>query len=333
MRKPNPTIYDVARKAGVSIATVSRVLNNPQKVNQETRFSVFNAIDTLRYVPKVEARARAMKGMGRIGVLTPFFTEPAFVQRLRGVAAALSPFNYELVIYSVDSLSRLNSYLVTLPMRGHLDGLIIISLRVDSKSIDRLLLSGLESVFIEYRHDLLSSVEINDVAGGRLVADYLFKKGHRRFAFIGDSFYPDYGVHPIHNRLVGFRQMLNDNGIELPDERVIFVPIDVEVTRQTIHRLLEMPEPPTAIFSATDLQAVGVLQAARDRGLCVPDDLAVVGFDDLDIAQYLGLTTVRHHLDESGRLAAELLFSRLSNSSRPIQHVELPLDLIERETA
>lgn len=333
MAKNIPTIYDVAARAGVSISTASRVLNDPNKVSEKTRTAVLSAIEQLGFVPKADARARALGKSRRVDVITPFFTAPSFVQRLRGIAAVLTPLNYELVIHTVESASRLSNHLTTLPMRGDLDGLIIIALNIDETNAARLLQGRLETVLIECRHEELCSVEIDDVAGGRLVADYLVAKGHRRFAFIGDSFFPDYGVHPISNRLVGFRQALAEKDIDLPDERVHLVPVDIETTRQRVHRWLEMEEPPTAVFAATDLQAIGVLQAARDCGLRMPDDLAVVGFDDLDISKYLGLTTVCQHLDESGKVAVEMLLFRLSNSSRSIQHVELPLEIIERDTA
>ncbi len=333
MSKNAPTIYSVAKLAGVSIATVSRVLNDPQKVNPSTRSRVMQAMDTLGFVPSVEARSRALQNNHRIGVLTPFFTEPAFVQRLRGISKALASFNYELVIYTVDSVRRLTNYLTSLPLTGYLDGLIIISLSIEDPYAQRLREKGLESVLIEYHHEMLCSVEIDDILGGSLVADYFYSEGHRRLAFIGDSFFPDYGVHPISKRLIGFRKHLEQLGVELPEERVLLIPIDVEITRQNMLRLLKSPHPPTAIFAGTDLQAIGVLQAARDLGLRVPDDLAVVGFDDLDISKYFGLTTVCQHLDESGRLAVEILFSRLNDAKRPIQHVQLPLELVKRETA
>jgi LacI family transcriptional regulator len=123
-----PTIYDVAQKAGVSITTVSRVLNAPDKVNPETRERILTAIDALGFTPKAEARARALRQTGRIGVITPFFTAPSFVQRLRGIASALTKENYELVIYAVESAAHLASYLASLPLTGNLDGLIIMSL-------------------------------------------------------------------------------------------------------------------------------------------------------------------------------------------------------------
>jgi DNA-binding LacI/PurR family transcriptional regulator len=128
--KKNPTIYDVAKLSGVSISTISRVLNSPDKVNSETHKKVIDAIDRLGFVPKAEARARAMQGTGRIGVLTPFFTAPSFVQRLRGVASTLSKANYELVIYPVDSLDHLQGHLSSIPIMRNIDGLIIMSLAI-----------------------------------------------------------------------------------------------------------------------------------------------------------------------------------------------------------
>src|SRR5574339_930082 len=134
-----PTIYDVAKHAGVSITTVSRILNTPDRVNFKTRERVLAAIDQLSFVPKAEARARAMQHTGRIGVISPFFTAPSFIQRLRGIAESLSPENYELVIYTVDSNDRLQGYLSSLPLTGNLDGLIILSLPIDNDEARRLI--------------------------------------------------------------------------------------------------------------------------------------------------------------------------------------------------
>src|SRR5262249_114634 len=181
--KKSPTIYDVAQLSGVSISTVSRVLNSPDLVNDETRTQVFDAIDKLGFVPKAEARARALRQTGRIGVMTPFFTAPSFVQRLRGIAQALSGQNYELVIHTVDSVSQLRGYLSSLPLTGHLDGLIVLSLPVGDAEARRIVEHELPTVLIEYPHPDLNSVQIDDVQGGLMAAQYLLGKGHRRIAF------------------------------------------------------------------------------------------------------------------------------------------------------
>jgi len=329
----SPTIYDVAKQAGVSIATVSRMINTPDKVNGKTRERILAAIDALNFVPKAEARARAMRGTGRIGVISPFFTAPSFVQRLRGIAEALSTKKFELVIYTVDSADRLKSFLSSLPLTGNLDGLIILSLPVDDADVRRLVEHGLHTVLVEFPHPDLSSVEIDDVMGGRMAAKYLLGKGHRRIAFLGDTDLPEYSLHPVSQRLVGFRQALKEADVELPDVLVRLAPYSQEQTRQVASELINLPQPPTAIFAATDFQALGVLKAARHLKIQIPEQLAVIGFDDLDLAEYADLTTIRQHLDESGRLAVEILLAHLESPSRPPQHVKIPLNIVERETA
>jgi DNA-binding LacI/PurR family transcriptional regulator len=327
------TIYDVAKHAGVSITTVSRMLNTPDKVNAVTREKVVAAIDMLEFVPKAEARARAMQRTGRIGVITPFFTAPSFIQRLRGIAATLSPKNYELVIYTVDSSNHLQGYLSSLPLTGNLDGLIILSLPVGDIEVRRLIDHGLPTVLIEYPHPKLNCVEIDDVEGGYMATTYLLGKGHRRVAFLGDTDLPEYSIHPVSLRLSGFRRALKKARIKLPETFVRLAPYSQEQTRKVAKELLNLPEPPTAIFVATDFQALGVLKAARQLNIEVPEQLAVIGFDDLDMAEYADLTTISQHLDESGRLAVELLLAQIESPSRPPRHVKLPLTLIERQTA
>jgi LacI family transcriptional regulator len=266
-------------------------------------------------------------------VISPFFTAPSFIQRLRGIAETLSPEHYELIVYTVDSNDHLQGYLSSLPLTGNLDGLIILSLPVDDAQAHRLIDHGLPTVLIEYPHSRLNCVEIDDVEGGFMAANYLLGKGHRRIAFLGDSGLPEYSIHPVSQRLSGFRRALKEAGVKVPDTFVRLAPYSQEQTRQVAKELLNLTDPPTAIFAATDFQALGVLKAARQLGIQVPEQLAVLGFDDLDIAEYADLTTISQHLDESGRLAVEILLAQIESPSRPARHVKLPLTLIERQTA
>jgi DNA-binding LacI/PurR family transcriptional regulator len=330
---PQVTVYEVAENAGVSIATVSRVLNSPEKVNEATRARVLATIDRLGFVPKAEAAARARKDHGRIGVLAPFFTLPSFVERLRGVANALDDSPYELAIYNVDSSARRDGYLASLPVTRRLDGLIIMALPFDQAAALRLANHQLETVLIEFAQDPFSSIRIDDRAGGQMAAEYLLQKGHRRCAFVGDTDLPDYAIHTSDWRLDGYREALAAAGVVLSDEYVALAPHSRENARLSAHRLFDLPEPPTAIFAASDNQALGVLKAARERRLSVPKELAVIGFDDVDIADHVGLTTIRQPLEESGRVAVDLLLARLVDPSRPPQHISLPLTLVRRETA
>lgn len=328
------TIYDVAEKAEVSIATVSRVLNSPHRVNERTRRRVLATIDSLGFVPKAEATARARRVTNRIGVLAPFFTYPSFVQRLRGISETLAATSCEMVIYNVDSAQRLLGYLESLPILRRLDGLILVSVLVDDSIVDRLLAHNLQTVVIETAHPALSGVEIDNHYGGELAAQYLLQRGYRRPAFVGgDVEIPNYTLRTSVLRLAGFRRTLEAAGVGLPEQHVTVGEHSVEAARLQAHALLDLNPPPDAIFAANDTLALGVLKAARQREMRLPTDLGVIGFDDLDTADHLGLTTISQSLDESGRVAVELLLARLAEPERPAQHVRLPLTVIERETA
>jgi LacI family transcriptional regulator len=332
-RKKTPTIYDVAKLSGVSITTISRVLNASNKVNPETQRRVMSAIDRLGFIPKAEAHARALKSIGRIGVLTPYLTAPSFVQRLRGVASALSKANYELVIYPVDTMEQLQGYISSIPLKQNLVGLIIMSLAISDDEALRLHSNNMDTVLIEHTHPHMNSIVIDDVEGGNLVAEHLVQKGHERIAFLGEIEPPErYAIHPVKSRLDGFRQGLKRAGVSLPRAYVRSCSYSSEETRRAALDLLTLDKPPTAIFAASDMQALSVMKVARQLKRKIPDDLAIVGFDDIDVAEHVDLTTVRQHLDESGRLAAEMLLARAKEPNRPLQHTTLPLELMERLT-
>lgn len=330
--KSSATIYDVAKKAGVSGATVSRLLNAPDKVNAETRDRILAAIDQLGFVPKAEARARSLQQTRRVGVITPFFTAPSFVQRLRGIASALSKSSYELVIFPVDSSTQLENYFGTIPFTRNLDGLIIVSMPVSEKQAKRLQSFNIPTVTIESSHPGFSSVEIDDYKGGQLAAEYLLDRGHRRIAFMAKPEIPEYTVHSPAQRMTGFCDALSKAGVELPADYIRLVPDSQEQIHQATIDLLNLPIPPTAIFGALDVYALGVLKTARRLGVVVPGKLAVIGFDNLDASEYADMTTICQHLDESGRVAVEILMAHIEDPSRPIKHVHLPLTLVERFT-
>jgi LacI family transcriptional regulator len=329
MSKQNPTIYDVAREAGVSIATVSRVLNFPHRVNATTRKIVIDAIERLGYTPKAESRARALMGTRRIGVLIPFFTEPSFVQRLRGIASVLNKKDYEMVVYPVDSKEQSRSYLETLPLRRMLDGLIVLSQVFDETITKRLLDNRLPAVTIEYFNPEFTSLVIDDEKGGELATQYLINKGFEKIAFVGGQKKPIFGIDPITKRLDGYKKAIKKSGIELNESLIHEYGYDhTYVLNNIIRQGL-----PTGIFAATDLQAIALIKEARLMRLRIPQDIAIIGFDNIDMAEFFGLTTVHQPLDESGRIAATLLISRLSNANQSNQHIELPLNIIQRETA
>jgi LacI family transcriptional regulator len=207
------------------------------------------------------------------------------------------------------------------------------SLALGDQDAQRLSSNNIETVLIEYSHPQMNSILIDDQRGGSLAAAHLVSKGHTSFGFLGDIEPPErFAIHPVKSRLAGFRQGLEDAGLSLPGAHVFSCPYTQKETRQAARELLSLPKPPTAIFAASDMQALSVMKVARELNINIPNDLAVIGFDDIDVADHVDLTTIRQHLDESGRLAVEILLSRIGESDRPLQHINLPLQLIERMT-
>jgi len=334
------TIYDVAERSGVSISTVSLALNSPDRLRVETLRRVLAAVEELGFVPKAEAALRARRGTRRVGVVAPFTSYPSFMERLRGAMAAAAEDRLEIVVYDEESAALRHHFVDSLPLSLRLDGLVFMGVAISDPFAARLLEDDLQTVMVEFPRPGFSCVVVDDEAGGRMVAQYLVARGHERFAHVGEAQVGgEADREPLiatqsRDRLQGFRKGLTSAGVELPDGHAVEVPHGAEDARRAAHDLLELDEPPTAIFAHDDVLAAGVLEAARQRGLEVPGDLAVVGFDDLDFAGYLGLTTVRQPLYESGRLAMRLLHQGLSDSPSAVtQTVELPLEVVERRTA
>jgi LacI family transcriptional regulator len=326
----NATIYDVAAKAGVSISTVSLVLNAPGRVKAQTLERVLSAIDELEFVPKSEAVTRARRGVGRIGVIAPFSTYPSFARRLNGVLAATSGGSCEIVVY--DQESAATSALASLPLTRRLDGLIVMSVPFGDEIAERLMQQQLMTVLVEFERPGFSSVTIDDVAGGRMAAELLLRRGHTSFGFVGEAHRTHPYVLQSDARLAGFRDALAAHGLELPESHIRRVQHTVQAAKAAAADLLDLPTRPTAIFAHDDLLAAAVLQVARSRRFSIPDDLAIVGFDDSDIAEHLGLTSIRQPLEESGQVATETLLGQLANQHRSLQLITLKLNSIERDT-
>lgn len=333
------TIRDVAAAAGVSVSTVSLALNSPSRVSTATRRRILDAVDTLGFVPKADAVARGRRGVGRIGVIAPFTSYPSVARRLGGVLRAVGRRPLEVVVFDEESAARSPSPLLgSLPVTGRLDGVIVMSLPLDAAIADRLARQGLPTVLVDVRHPAFDSVHTDDAAGGRLAAEHLLGRGHRRFAFLGEAQESDAYVSPSRARLDGYRATLAEAGHAVGDRFVRSAGHGLGPARAAARELLAGGDRPTAVFAADDTLAAGVLRAARDLGLAVPDDVAVVGFDDSELAEALDITTVRQPLEESGRTALELLLRRIEAIDRaedpgPTRELSLRLDLVPRGTS
>ncbi len=332
MMKRIATIYDVAEAAGVSIATVSRVLNAPSRVSLLSKQKVLAAMEELDFVPKADAVARARRDFRRIGVIVPFLTSPSFVQRIRGITGALASTEYELVIYSIETQEQLQDYYISLPVSRKVDGLIILALPVHDDDAARFKEFGMPVVLVEIENSQLSGIQIDNERGGTMAADHLLTKGYRDLGFIGEGGQPAYSLHATDERFYGFRKEIEKQGGVFREENAIFHDYGMDKTVDASKKLLSGPKPPRALFAASDLEAVGVLTAARELGLRVPEDVAVIGFDDIDLAGYMGITTINQSLDESGRTAATLLLEKMKSPGRTARNIMLSLKIVERFT-
>jgi DNA-binding LacI/PurR family transcriptional regulator len=310
------TIAEVASRAGVGVATVSRVLNGSPAVSEKTRLRVRAVIDELGYEPSAAARALSTGRTRTVGVVTPFFTQPSVVERLRGVSREISDGGYQLVLFDLARPDRL----ARLPVGGRIDGLLCVSMCPSEADLARLRSAGIAVVLVDGEHPELPSVAIDDVAGGRLAVEHLLELGHRRIAFVGDDEASAWGFKSSARRRFGAAAALEEAGGRLIVRRG---PHGRSHARSLAARLLALDDPPTAIFAGSDLQAVGVLEAAEAAGVDVPDDLSVIGFDDVELARYVGLTTVAQPLESSGAQGARLLMEAIGGAPRRTSRLDL----------
>ena len=326
------TIADVAAHAGVGAGTVSRVLNDRPKVSPETRARVLAAIELLDYRPSPLARGLSLGRSQTFGVVVPFFTHASAVERLRGVADALRDSRYDLVLFNVESPVHRDEHVAALTGRDRADGLLVMSIPLPPEHLDRLRSAKVPVVLVDAVGEGVPAVVTDDVEGGRIATRHLVDLGHRDIAFMGDSSDNDFGFTSSTKRQLGYQQVLREAGIRARRGYIRHGPHERETGRRLTEQLLAHRVPPTAIFAASDALAVGVLEAARAARVDVPRDLSVVGFDDIEISAYAGLTTVRQPLFESGRLGALLLLAALEGERLPGEEHHLPLDLVERST-
>lgn len=326
------TIEDVAARAGVGIGTVSRVLNDSPQVRPATRARVLEAIQELDYSSSRAAKSSGRRSSQSIAVLVPFFDQPAAYQRLRGIVGQLQPHGFEIVLMNVESTAQARSRLMELPRRRDIDGLLVISLPLSDEEGERLAASPFRTVLVDTRHAALPSIVIDDRLGGQLATNHLIDLRHERIAFIGEPRQNPFGFNSSGHREDGYLHAMSTAGLEVLPSYVKYGPHLRSAARAMAIELLSLPVPPTAIVAASDVQALGVLEAAASTGHSVPEHFSLIGYDDIEFSSYVGLTTIRQPLFLSGVRGAEVLLGLLaSEGSRPFTE-QLGLELIVRTT-
>src|SRR5579884_224791 len=300
-----PTIHDVARIAGVGIGTVSRVINNSTGVKPATRQRVQAAIDELRYSPNLIARSMISRSTGAIGIIVPFFTRPFFIEVLQGVVAAITRMGRELVLYNVETNDQRDRYFRELPGQRKVDGLLVISLPPDDVTASAFRQAGMPVVLVDAYNPLLTSLVVDNIEGAYQAVRCLIAHGHRRIGFINGITEGNFHFNQANDRLIGLHRALGEASLLFEPELVLTSTWDRQGGKQAALQLLTRADRPTAIFAASDVQAIGVLEAARSLHLSVPGDLSLIGYDDIEMAEVLELSTVQQPMKRMGELGVQ----------------------------
>ena len=326
------TIRDVAKKAKVGVGTVSRVLNNSPAVRDETRRRVISAIEELDYTPNQIARWLSTGQTSTIGVILPYLTMPSYISRLRGVQSVLADSFYNLVLFDIENPKQRDTFFNNLSLKTRVDGVLLISLPPDDEQAEVLTHSNIPVVLVDGYHPNMCCVYPDDQHGGRIATRYLIELGHHKIAFISD--YLTTPFHPsMRLRYQGYREVLESEDVPYQSR------YHVEGDRGRIHarekarKLLSQEDPPTAVFAASDTHAIGVIDAAQELGIKIPEELSIIGYDNIRDAEYMNLTTIDQYLFQSGVDGAKLLFKVLNNPEHVNQCKQiLDVDLVVRGT-
>ncbi|NEW09292.1 LacI family transcriptional regulator [Paenibacillus sp. SYP-B3998] len=322
------TIYDVAKEAGVSIATISNAIHGKGKMSKERRAHILDIVDRLQYQPSMIASALTGKRTYTIGLLIPDIANPFFAEIARAVENRARQLGYSVIICSTDhNHERVESY-IHLLLQKRIDGLVIGTGLENVELLAPLLTEAIPVAFIarDCISDAVHKVIVDDYLGGRLAARHLLDRGHRRIAVLSEK----------HNgeRVRGFRQALEAEGLELPDELVQTCDYRIEDGKRAAANWLAHANRPTALFCCNDLSAIGALQAARENGISVPGELSIVSFDNTLLAAVSApsLTTIAQPIEQMGKLVIDMLVKELQMSTGDKQRIVLSPELIIRES-
>ena len=337
LEKNKVTIYDVAARAKVAISTVSRVLNNSADVSDMTRARVLKAIDELKYRPDRTAKKLAQQRTPTIAVAVPTYTTPFHNELLKGVRMGLKDREVDLLLCDLGwraPVKTLSGFL----RRGTVDGLLLAGVQMDDSVAAELATLHAPTVIIGSTWDGMEAFDWDDVAGSRAAVEHLVSQGHERIAMIRS--FTDSALQT--DRILGYRQALEAAGIAFDKSLVRsgstrkHEGFSEEAGHEAMQALLALEERdrPTAVFASSDVQAIGAWSAIVEAGLRVPEDVAVVGYDDLKTSQYLGLSSVDQSAQTIGREATDALIARMEDevSEDPASRVLTPRLRVRRSS-
>ncbi|WP_067936125.1 LacI family DNA-binding transcriptional regulator [Alicyclobacillus kakegawensis] len=331
------TIYDIAKRAGVSAATVSKVLNGYRDVSLATRLKVQRITEELGYRPNAIARSLATKRTMCIGVFFEDYVNvglrhPFFSDLISAFQDVVGRQGYDVLFFADRQLEQAVSGFEARARHREVDGVLVFGVPRRDPGLPELANSQIPCVFVDL--DLIGSrasyLTSDNVGGAVAAVRYLADCGHREIAFLGDQL----ATKPGQDRLIGYQQELRRRNLPFHPEWVLKGDFMEESGYQAACRLLDCAHRPTAVFCVSDLMAIGAIRAFRDHGLEVARDISVIGFDDITLARYVtpGLTTIRQQREEMGRKAAAELLGLIADPSKLPSIITVPTELVVRET-
>lgn len=325
-----PTIYDVAEAAGVSIATVSKVINGTGRISDKTRKHVTNIMEALKYQPSMVASALTGKSTFTVGLTLPDLANPFFAEIARAVEDRGHEYGFNVFICSTDNDPDREIKYFSLLTQKRVDGVIVATRTEKDLFLKKLIQQNVPIALITGEMPTLAvdTVMVDDFLGGYQAGSHLVEQGHRRIAILAE----DINTMSNRERIRGCKQAMTAAGIEVDERLVTSGDFTVSGGKDAMIRLLDMEEPPTAVFACNDLLAIGAIQGARERGLQLPQQLSVVGFDNTILATIIDppLTTIAQPIQEIGRQAMDLLVQEIKGEKSMKQRVVLMPELVVR---
>lgn len=331
------TIEDIAREAKVSKMTVSRVLNGKNYVAKETVEKVKNVIRKLDYQPNLIARSLSQKKTMILGVVIPradkIFLDDYIAQVLSGITSVALKNDYKILMIAYNKFQNETMDYLSIAKSKLIDGMILLKSKKSDYHINVLAESGFPFILVNQKRNSngINYVDSENIAGAKKAVQYLYNKGHRKIAFVvGNTDETN-----ANDRLNGYKKTLKELNLPFRKEFIIYGKFEKEIAYKETDKLLKLKDPPTAIFCSDDYMAIGVINKIKESGLKVPQDIAIIGFDNIEIGKYMkpALTTIKQPMYEIGKLTTSILLDLISGKVKTPVKKLLKTEIVVRESA
>ncbi len=331
------TISDIARLANVSAMTVSRVINGTGPVKKETAERIRKLIEELNYQPNLLARSLSSKRTMMIGVIIPktehLFLDNYLAQILSGISDILQENNYRLILYPVEKNNSDHQEYLNIALNNLVDGLILLKITSADPRLQPLFESGFPSILVNFKQDtpFCNFVDSENIRGARMAVKYLYDNGHRNIGFM-KGFMAEVNAQ---DRYSGFIKEMKKLNLSINKNWIVTGNFDQHKAYEAVGDILKLSSRPTALFCSDDYMAIGAMLRFKEAGLRIPEDIAIIGFDDIELATYVkpALTTVRQPMFDMGEAAARILLDLVAKKLQPPVHRFMKVKLIKRESA